>query len=78
MFNNRGDRFNVTINPAWGTNPKWDGYSRDWVHALVDKITALEKADIPLEGVVAGKRGYFGASLGDEKSSLVFENIILV
>lgn len=73
-YNNRGDWFNATIGPCW-RNPELDNYVRDWVHKLVDKLGAIERADDQIKDgdETVGKRAYFnGGSLNDVKSALVF------
>ena len=60
----------MTILPTWGNQTEFDGYSQDWAHSVLDKLVALENET--LGDAVAGTKGYFNGSFGDEKSSLVF------
>lgn len=73
-YNNRGEWFNITLLPTWGTNPEFDAYGKEWTHNIIDKIATLEKLDRSItEGLeVVGKKGYFNGSMGDEKVSMVF------
>jgi hypothetical protein len=79
-FTNRGDWFNITLVPTWGTSPEYDTYGKEWVHGLVGRIAQLEKEsegedvgkDAEEGGAVVGVKGYFNGSMGDEKISLVY------
>lgn len=74
-FATRGEWSGITIHPNWGNNPEFDRYTRNWVHALVDKLAAIEKADsvVNLEEEVACKNAYYnGGYFGDEKTNIVF------
>jgi FAD/FMN-containing dehydrogenase len=73
-YNNRGDWLNVIILPTWGTRTEFDAYGKEWVYKLLDKFIALEKLDetVPEGKEVVCKKGYFNASMGDEKVSVVF------
>jgi FAD/FMN-containing dehydrogenase len=73
-FDNRGEWHNITLLPNWNNRVDLDAYSKNWVHALVDQLAELEKQDehISKDQRVVGSKGYFNASFGNEKPSLVF------
>ena len=73
-YANRGDWYNITILPTWGTRTEFDEYGKAWSNKLLDELAALEKADesVPEGKEVVGKKGYFNGSMGDERVSTVF------
>ena len=73
-YNNRGNWLNITLLPTWGTPIEFDSYAKEWIHKLLNNFVDLEKLDDRvLEGEeVVHKKGYFNASMGDEKVSIVF------
>jgi len=73
-FNTRGNWSNITILPCWGNRTDLDSYAKEWVHSLIDQLVVVEKQDEmlkPGEEFILEK-GYYNASLGDEKLSAVY------
>jgi FAD/FMN-containing dehydrogenase len=71
-FANRGDWFNITVNPNWGQRVEFDEYGRNWARSLVDEWAEMEMKDDSVKDKVVGIKGYSNASLGDDKSVMVF------
>ena len=71
-FSNRGDWFNITINPNWGDRIEFDEYCRQWARDMVDEWREMEMKDEKVKHKVVGIMGYSNGSLGDDKSIVVY------